>query len=111
MQTLLISCHAWNAIIMDTSVANNGTQLIQPDQDPHVVNVNFGLPNIRRCEAVTLPDGRVYFLGGVSGTVKIIVTRFDPATNTNTSATPMNTARRSFGATVVGNQIVVCGGK
>ena len=110
-QTFLISCHARYAIIMDTSVANGDTQLIQPNQDPHVVSVNFSLPNYPEGAAVTLPDGRAYFLGGTSSGRKSTVTRFDPTTNTSTSVTPMNTARSYFGATVIGNQIVVCGGK
>ena len=109
MQTLLISCHAWNGIIMDSSVG--GTQLVQPNHTPKVVSVNFGLPNYWQGEAVTLPNGCVYFLGGNAGTVQKTVKRFNPVTNTSTAATPMNFGRCDFGATVVGNQIVVCGGK
>ena len=113
MQTLLISCHAWNGIIIDTRVSYGATQLIQPNQVPHVVNVSFGLPHHQSGEAVALPDGRVYFFGGVliGNGIKNTVTRFDPTTNTSTAATPMNTARQEFGATVVGDQIVVCGCK
>ena len=111
MQTLLISCHAWNAIIVDSTVDRGGTQLIQLNQVPHVVNVSFGLPNFQLGKAVTLPDGCIYFLGGEYSGSKKTVKRFDPATNTSTEATPKNTARKHFGATVVGNQIVVCGGK
>src|SRR3569832_1346044 len=92
IQTLLISCHAWNAIIVDTSIAAGGAQLIQLNQVPHIVSVNFGLPNYQYSEAVTLSDDCIYFLGGSSssGNVKT-VKRFDPATNTSTSATSMNT--------------------
>ena len=109
MQTLLISCHAWNGILVDSSAG--GTQLIRPNQATNVVSVNFGLPKYPQGEAVTLPDGCVYFLGGNFGGAKNNVTRFNPATNTSTAATPMNTARYLFAATAVGNQIVVCGGK
>src|SRR3569832_1451009 len=84
MQMLLISCHAWNGIIVNTEVANGGTQLIQPNQVPHVVSVSFGLPDYPQGEAVTLPDGCVYFLGGNAGGAKNNVTRFNQATNTST---------------------------
>src|SRR3569832_965960 len=86
--TLLSSCHAWNGIIMDSSTG--GTQLIQPNQVPHAVNVSFGLPNLWSGEAVTLPVGCVYFIGGASSTPQKTVKRFDPATNSSTDATPMN---------------------
>ena len=111
MQTLLTSCHAWNGFIVDSSTG--GTQLIQPNQTSHVVSVNFGLPNFFKGEAVTLPNGCVYFLGGATtgNVAQKTVKRFDPATNTSTDATSMNSERPYFGATVVGNQIVVCGGK
>src|SRR3569832_1357329 len=97
MQTLLISCHAWNGIIVESSVAKGGAQLIQPNQVTHVDSVNFNLPNIRAGEAVTLPNGHVYFLGGTTtggaGGATNTVKRFDPATNTSTIASSMNSAR------------------
>src|SRR3569832_102802 len=105
MQALLIPCHACNGIILNTEVSKGGTQLIQSKQEPHVISVSFGLPHLVGSEAVTLPDGRVYFLGGDSCGGVNTVKRFDPVTNTSTNATPMINARYLFGATVVGNQI------
>src|SRR3569832_130230 len=87
MQTLLISCHAWSGIIVDTEIAKGGTQLIRPNQAPYDVNVSFSLPNLMSSKAVTLPDGCVYFLGGYAGALQKTVKRFDPATNTSTDAT------------------------
>jgi hypothetical protein len=39
------------------------------------------------------------------------VTKFNPDTNTSSAAASMNTARYVHAATVVGNQIIVCGGE
>jgi hypothetical protein len=105
-------CNAWNGIILDTTTALGGTFLIRPNQVPHVTSVNVGLPNNRLGVAVTLLDGNAYFVGGcnISSTPSSRVTRFDPSTNTSTTAAPMNSARREHAATVVNNTIIVCGG-
>jgi N-acetylneuraminic acid mutarotase len=103
-------CNAGNGIIMDTTT---GTFLIRPNEVPHVMSVNFGLPNYFRGAAVTLPDGNAYFLGGSSNSSLVPttrVTRFDPSTNTSTAAAPMNVACMGHAATVVNNTIIVCGG-
>jgi N-acetylneuraminic acid mutarotase len=102
-------CNAWNGIIMTTQT---GTSLIQPNQVPHVISANFGLPNSNQGVAVTLHDGNVYFLGGTgsSNVLTTTVTRFNPSTNTSTVAAPMNIARCVHAATVVNNTVIVCGG-
>jgi hypothetical protein len=106
-------CNAWNGIIMDALTSYGGTFLIQPNQVPQVTSVNYGLPNYYIGCAVTLPDGNAYFLGGSSSVANVPttrVTRFNPTTNTTTTATSMNVARRDHAATVVDNTIIVCGG-
>jgi hypothetical protein len=97
---------------MSTRTINGGTFLIRPNQVPHVTSVNVGLQNCYLGAAVTLPDGNAYFIGGDtgSGVATKTVTRFDPTTNTTTTVTPMNVARRGHAATVVNNTIIVCGG-
>jgi hypothetical protein len=103
-------CNAENGIIMDTV---SGTFLIRPNQVPHVTSVNYGLPHLRLGVAFTLPDGNVYFVGGVDagGYGTTTVTRFNPSTNTSTAVAPLNVVRRYHAATVVGNTIIVCGGR
>jgi hypothetical protein len=76
-----------------------------------VGNVNFGLPHYERAAAVRHPDGNAYFMGGYSSTYKTVVTKLNPDTNTSSAAASMNTPRRSYAGTVVGNTIIVCGGE
>jgi hypothetical protein len=86
-----------------------------------VGNVNFGLPHYGVAVAVRHPDGNAYFMGGykcrdvtITGSSNFYtaeVTKFNPNTNTSSAAASMNTPRGSHGATVVGNQIIVCGGE
>jgi hypothetical protein len=103
----------WNGILLDSTIGY--TQLVFPNQEPHVVSINetFELPNLMYASAVARPDGNVYFMGGmnIDGTFSQQVTRFNPYTNTTTNASSMNTERAFFGATVVGNTIIVCGGE
>jgi hypothetical protein len=106
-------CHAWNGILMDGDASAGSTQLVFPNAVPHTVgSVNFGLPHLKTV-AVVLPDGNVYFIGGVNyaGVFISNVTRFNSNTNTTTIAAPMITPRGFHAATVVGNQIIACGGQ
>ena len=106
-------CRAWNGIVIDNDAAGGYTQLILPNAVSHTVgNVNFGLPHYQYAVAVRHPDGNAYFMGGWTGSVvSAAVTKLNPNTNTSSAAASMNTGRRLHGATVVGNQIIVCGGE
>jgi hypothetical protein len=108
---VFVACNAWNGILLDNAAGN--TQLVLPNSMPHTLSgVNFGLPHLDRAVAVTHPTGSLYFTGGLDGSsASTQVTRFDPMTNTSTPATSMSTGHRDHGATVVGNTIIVCGGK
>jgi hypothetical protein len=109
-----VLCRAsWNGIVIDNYAAGGNTQLILPNDVPHTVgNVNFGLPHYPYAVAVRHPDGNAYFMGGYTGSTYInAVKKLNPDTNTSSAAASMNTPRRSHGATVVGNQIIVCGGE
>ena len=109
-----VLCRAsWNGIVIDNNAANGNTQLILPNDVPHTVgNVNFGLPHYWIAIAVRHPDGNAYFTGGYTGSVYIAtVTKLNPNTNTSSAVASMNTPRMWHGATVVGNQIIVCGGE
>ena len=106
-------CRAWNGIVSDNEATGGNTQLILPNDVPHTVgNVTFGLPHYWDAVAVRHPDGNAYFTGGFTGSVRATaVTKLNPDTNTSSAAASMNTPRRFHGATVVGNQIIVCGGE
>jgi hypothetical protein len=109
-----VLCRAsWNGIVSDNNAAGGNTQLILPNDVPHTVgNVSFGLPHYSTAVAVRHPDGNVYFIGGHTGsTWSAAVTKFNPDTNTSSAAASLNTPRDSHAATVVGNTIIVCGGK
>ena len=122
-----VFCRAWNGIVIDGIVMYNVsahgigyTQLILPNGVPQTVgNVNFGLPHYSGAVAVRHPDGNAYFIGGwtwlrngdYNGNFIAAVTKFNPNTNTSSAAAPMNTPRGGHAATVVGNQIIVCGGE
>jgi hypothetical protein len=99
--------------VVDNDAAGGNTQLILPNDATHTVgNVNFGLPHNPAAVAVQHPDGNAYFMGGgTSGSHKNTVTKLNPNTNTSSPAASMNTPRARHGATVVGNQIVVCNGE
>ena len=106
-------CRAWNGIVSDNNAVGGNTQLILPNDVPHTVgNVNFGLPHYTAAVAVRHPDGNAYFTGGNDGSgSNAAVTKLNPNTNTSSAAASMITARGYHGATVVGNQIIVCGGE
>ncbi len=109
-----VLCRAWNGIVRDNDATGGNTQLILPNDVPHTVgNVNFGLPHYTRAVAVRHPDGNAYFTGGVvlPSAYKTDVTKLNPDTNTSSAAASMNTPRAYHAATVVGNQIIVCGGE
>ena len=108
-----VLCRAsWNGIVTDNDATGGNTQLILPNNVPHVGNVNFGLSHYDSAIAVRHPDGNAYFTGGLTGGIYIAtVTKLNPNTNTSSAAASMNTGRRLHGATVVGNQIIVCGGE
>src|SRR5690349_5279890 len=107
---------AWSGIVMDGGYGG-GTQLYVPGNPPvNTPNVNFGLSHLFGQAAVML-NGKAYFIGGgyLINNSDIInttnaVTVFDPTTNKSTPGTPMNVARWSHSATVVGDTIIVCGG-
>ena len=109
-----VLCSAsWNGIVSDNYAGGGNTQLILPNAVPHTVgNVNFGLPHYWYAAAVRHPDGNAYFTGGQNNdSYSAAVTKFNPDTNTSSAAAPMNTGRQFYGATVVGNTIIVCGGE
>jgi hypothetical protein len=101
--------------VIDNNAAGGNTQLIHPNDVPHTVgNVSFGLPHYAGPRAVRHPDGNAYFTGGYnssSTTYVSVVMKFNPDTNTSSAAASMNTPRHNHAATVVGNQIIVCGGE
>ena len=79
---------------------------------PTLGNVNFGLPHYQGAVAVRHPDGNAYFTGGYAvSDSTTAVKKLNPDTNTSSAAASMNTPRRYHAATVVGNQIIVCGGE
>ena len=108
-----VLCRAWNGIVSDNDAAGGNTQLILPNNVPHTVgSVNFGLPHYLYAAAVRHPDGNAYFTGGLNGSAyTTAVTKLNPDTNTSSAAASMNTPRSRHAATVVGNQIIVCGGE
>ena len=108
-----VLCRAWNGIVSDNDATGGNTQLILPNDVSHTVgNVNFGLPHYTSAVAVRHPDGNAYFMGGYTGSeYTTAVTKLNPDTNTSSAAASMNTPRRTHGATVVGNTIIVCGGE
>ena len=109
-----VLCRAsWNGIVSDNDVNGGNTQLIFPNDVPHTVgNVNFGLPHYKEAVAVRHPDGNAYFMGGWTGSVHTTaVKKLNPDTNTSSAAASMSTPRSWHAATVVGNQIIVCGGE
>ena len=110
-----VLCRAWNGILIDSDAAGGNSQLILPNDVPHTVgNVNFGLPHYKYAVAVRHPDGNAYFTGGITasfGVISATVTKLNSATNTSSAAASMNTPRFEHAATVVGNQIIVCGGE
>ena len=96
----------------DNNAVGGNTQLILPNDVPHTVgNVSFGLPHYTLAVAVRHPDGNAYFTGGYTTASIAAVTRLNPNTNASSAAASMITARYSHAATVVGNQIIVCGGE
>jgi hypothetical protein len=106
----ICNCDAWSGIVLD---GTSNTQLYIPGNPPiKTSNVNFGLSHLVGQEAVML-NGRAYFIGGYSPTnvtYTNTVTIFNPSTNTSTTGAPLNIARRTHGATVVNDMIIVCGG-
>src|SRR5262245_44547962 len=109
----LCSASPWNGIVIDNDSTGGNTQLILPNAVPQTVgNVNFGLPHYTKAVAVRHPDGNAYFMGGWTGSAySSAVKKFNPDTNTSSLAASMTTSRSYLGATVVGNQIIVCGGE
>jgi N-acetylneuraminic acid mutarotase len=83
-------------------------------QTPKTANADLGLPHNMYPSAVTLPDGRAYFIGGGLSTQPSSqlpnVYVFNPATNATSAGPSMLSARGQHAATVVGTKIVVCGG-
>ena len=70
------------------------------------------MPTARSMLGVAVVDGKIYAIGGISGTQNILGTNevYDPETNTWTSKTPMPTPRYSFGIAVFQNKIYCIGG-
>ncbi len=70
------------------------------------------MPTARSMLGVAVVDGKIYAIGGISGTQNILGTNevYDPETNTWSSKTPMPTHRCSFGIAVVQNKIYCIGG-
>jgi hypothetical protein len=108
-----VLCRAWNGILRDSDTAGGSTELILPNSAT-VENVNFGLNsgNYKYAVAVKHPDGNAYFMGGFDTTTySAAVKKLNPDTNASSPATSMSTPRSKHAATVVGNQIIVCGGE
>ena len=110
---MLCRASPWSGIVSDNEAAQGNTQLILPNDVPHTVgNVSFGLPHYSQAVAVRHPDGNAYFTAGYTGSaVSVAVTKLNPDTNTSSAAVSMNKPRCKHAATVVGNQIIVCGGE
>jgi N-acetylneuraminic acid mutarotase len=70
------------------------------------------MPTARSMSGVAMVDGKIYAIGGISGTQNILGTNevYDPKTNTWSSKTPMSTPRCSFGIAVFQNKIYCIGG-
>jgi N-acetylneuraminic acid mutarotase len=70
------------------------------------------MPTARSMLGVAVVDGKIYAIGGISGTQNILGTNevYDPKTNTWSSKTPMPTHRHSFGISVFQNKIYCIGG-
>ena len=70
------------------------------------------MPTARSMLGVAVVDGKIYAIGGISGTQNILGTNevYDPETNTWSSKTPMPTHRHSFGISVFQNKIYCIGG-
>ena len=112
LRWVLCRASSWNGIVIDNNAGGGNTQLIIPNGVSHTVgNVNFGLPHYEGAVAVRHPDGNAYFMGGYSSGFLAAVTKLNPDTNTSSAAASMNTPRCNHAATVVGNQIIVCGGE
>ena len=108
-----VLCRAWNGIVRDSNAAGGNTQLILPNDVPHTVgNVNFGLLHYTYAVAVRHPDGNAYFTGGITGGASsATVKKLNLDTNTSSAVASMTTQRDRHAATVVGNQIIICGGE
>jgi hypothetical protein len=104
----IYNCDAWSGIVLDGAGFGN-TQLYVPGNPPiNTPNVNFGLPHLYG-QAAVMFRGNVYFTGGLGPTN--LVTIFNLSTNTSTNGAPLIAARCLHTATVVGDTIIVCGGK
>jgi hypothetical protein len=104
----IYSCDAWSGIVMDGDYGK--TQLYVPGNPPiNTPNVNFGLSH-RVWQAAVMLYGKAYFIGGGIPTTNA-VTIFNPSTNISAMGAPLNVARGSHAATVVGDTIIVCGGE
>jgi N-acetylneuraminic acid mutarotase len=70
------------------------------------------MPTARSMLGVAVVDGKIYAIGGISGTQNILGTNevYDPETNSWSSKTPMPTHRYSFGIAVFQNKIYCIGG-
>ena len=70
------------------------------------------MPTARSMLGVVVVDGKIYAIGGVSGTQNILGANevYDPEANTWSSKTPMPTPRYSFGIAVFQNKIYCIGG-
>ena len=70
------------------------------------------MPTARSGVGVAVVDGKIYAIGGTSGTQNKLGTNevYDPETNTWSSKTPMPTPRVNFGIAVFQNKIYCIGG-
>jgi N-acetylneuraminic acid mutarotase len=71
------------------------------------------IPTARSQLGVAVVNGKIYAIGGTSGTQTILGTNevYDPETNAWSSKTPMPTPRYSFGIAVYQNKIYCIGGE
>src|SRR3569832_1824207 len=100
----IYSCDAWSGIVLD-GFGSGKTQLYVPGNPPvNTPHVDFGLSHRDRQAAVML-NGNAYFIGGYPYTNAVTI--FDPSTNMSTPGAPLNVARYSHAATVVGDTISV----
>jgi hypothetical protein len=103
-------CNAWNGVLVDSTVAGGGSQIVTPKSHTVIANVNLGLPHVQSTTVIQL-NGLVYIIGGINGTDVIATVKiFNPTTNTSTNGPNLVTPRQALATTEVNNTILVCGG-
>src|SRR3569832_965556 len=95
--------NAWSGVLV---AGTGGTQLFSPNNEPHIVNIDIGLPAIEYSDAVILNGIAYFFPGRDNGPAYV----YNTQTTTTYRAPPMNTPRYWPSAGTYGNSVIVCGG-